>query len=130
MECLPGPTALIPALVLSGFASEKFVFEGFLPPKKGRSKRLESIAEEMRTTILYESPHRLMKTLDQLEAWIGDQRLISVSRELTKIHEETVRGSINEVRQYFSNHTLKGEIVIVIEGKGTAMPQTDKPLNK
>ena len=130
VECLPGPTALIPALVLSGFASEKFVFEGFLPPKKGRNKRLMSLAAEGRTTILYESPHRLLKTLSQLKEWIGDQRLISVSRELTKIHEETVRGNINEVTEYFSKHTLKGEIVIVIEGKSKNTSGTEIQDNK
>lgn len=117
IECLPGPTALIPALMLSGFATEKFVFEGFLPPKKGRNKRLTSLAEETRTTVLYESPHRLMKTLDQLEAYLDKQRQISVSRELTKIHEETIRGCVEDVIAYFTNHTLKGEIVLVIEGR-------------
>ena len=130
VECLPGPTALIPALVLSGFASEKFVFEGFLPPKKGRNKRFISLAAEGRTTILYESPHRLLKTLSQLKEWIGDQRLISVSRELTKIHEETIRGNISEVTEYFSKHTLKGEIVIVIEGKSKNTSGTEIQDNK
>jgi 16S rRNA (cytidine1402-2'-O)-methyltransferase len=130
VECLPGPTALIPALVLSGFASEKFVFEGFLPPKKGRNKRFQAIAEEIRTTILYESPHRLMKTFDQLEEWIGDHRLISVSRELTKVHEETVRGNVRKLKAYFSEHPLKGEIVVVIEGKGKGDPDKDQAANK
>ncbi len=114
VECLPGPVALIPALVNSGFPSERFCFEGFLPHKKGRQKRLAQLADENRTLILYESPHRLVKTLTELSACLGAERPCTVSRELTKLHEETVRGSLEEVRQYFSRKEPRGEIVITV----------------
>jgi len=114
VECLPGPVALIPALVNSGFPSERFCFEGFLPHKKGRQKRLAQLADESRTLILYESPHRLVKTLTELSACLGAERPCTVSRELTKLHEETVRGSLEEVRQYFSRKEPRGEIVITV----------------
>ena len=117
VECLPGATALIPALVNSGLPSDRFVFEGFLPTKKGRKTRLERLGEEVRTLVIYESPHRLLKTLDQLIAYLGADRQASVSRELTKIHEETIRGSLMEILNYYKTHTLKGELVIVIAGK-------------
>jgi len=117
IECLPGATALIPALVNSGLPSDRFVFEGFLPPKKGRKSRLESIGEQSKTVILYESPHRLLKTLEQLSEHLGDNRRASVSRELTKIHEETINGTLGELINYYKNNTLKGELVIVISGK-------------
>ncbi len=117
LECLPGATALIPALVCSGLPSDRFVFEGFLPPKKGRQTRLKLLAEETRTIVLYESPHKLMKTLSQLEAFMGPERMVSVSRELTKIHEETLRGSIKELMEHFTYQTPKGEFVLVISGK-------------
>ena len=107
IECLPGPTAFVPALVKSGFATDRFVFEGFLPHKKGRQTRLQQIAEEPKTTVLYESPHRLLKTLEQLESLLDPERKVSVSRELTKMYEETITGTGN----------VKGEIVIVIDGK-------------
>jgi len=117
VECLPGATALIPALVNSGLPSDRFVFEGFLPTKKGRKSRLEKIKEESRTVILYESPHRLLKTLEQLGELLGNGRQASISRELTKIHQETVNGSLEELLNYYRNNTLKGELAIVIAGK-------------
>lgn len=117
VECLPGATALIPALVNSGLPSDRFVFEGFLPTKKGRKSRLEKITEESRTVILYESPHRLLKTLEQLGELLGNGRQASISRELTKIHQETVNGSLEELLNYYRNNTLKGELVIVIASK-------------
>jgi len=117
IECLPGATAFIPALVKSGLPSDKFVFEGFLPHKKGRQTRIKLLAEEERTIVLYESPHRLTKALDQFIEFMGPTRQASVSRELTKIHEETVNGSLEELKKYFSQGAVKGEIVIVIDGK-------------
>ena len=117
VECLPGPTAFVPALVTSGLPSDRFVFEGFLPQKKGRQTRLEALKEETRTMIFYESPHRLVKALQQFADFLGEDRQASVSRELTKIHEETIRGSLAEVITHFENKKVKGEIVIVIAGK-------------
>jgi len=117
IECLPGATAFIPALVKSGLPSDKFVFEGFLPHKKGRQTRVKLLAEEERTIVLYESPHRLLKAIDQFIEFMGPERQASVSRELTKLHEETVNGTLEELRQHFSQGTIKGEIVIVIDGK-------------
>lgn len=117
VETLPGPTAFIPALVNSGLPSDRFCFEGFLPQKKGRSKKLKVLADEERTIVLYESPFRLLKTLEQFIKNFGSERKASVSRELTKIHEETVRGTLSEMYDYYINKTIKGEIVIVIEGK-------------
>jgi len=117
VECLPGATAFVPALVNSGLPSDRFIFEGFLPVKKGRQTRLKELAEEERTMIFYESPHRLLKTLDNFIEFFGEERPVSVSRELTKLFEETVRGSLVEVRIYFETHTLKGEIVICVGGK-------------
>jgi len=117
IECLPGATALIPALVNSGFPSDRFVFEGFLPQKKGRKKRLESFCEETRTMIFYESPHRLVKALLEFAGVFGGSRKASVSRELTKLHEETCRGTLEElIRTFQSRDSVKGEIVVVIEG--------------
>lgn len=116
VECLPGATAFVPAIVNSGFPCDKFVFEGFLPHKKGRQTRLIFLKEETRTIVFYESPHRLLKTLNQFVEFYGEERQVSVSRELTKIHEETIRGTLPEVIHYFENHTLKGEIVIVLAG--------------
>ena len=115
-ETLPGPTALIPSLINSSFSSERFIFEGFLPIKKGRVKRLDSLKDETRTIILYESPHKLIKTINDLILTLGSKRRISVSRELTKIYEETIRGELSEILDYFNNKKLKGEFVIVIEG--------------
>ncbi|MEP1094901.1 MAG: 16S rRNA (cytidine(1402)-2'-O)-methyltransferase [Cyclobacteriaceae bacterium] len=115
VDALPGATAFVPALIKSGFPCERFVFEGFLPHKKGRQTRINALKEESRTAIFYESPHRLLKTLDQLLDLLGD-RNVSVSRELTKKFEETVTGSITEVKQHFEENTIKGEFVIVLEG--------------
>jgi 16S rRNA (cytidine1402-2'-O)-methyltransferase len=117
VECLPGATALIPALVNSGFPTDRFVFEGFLPHKKGKQTTLKRLSEEDRTIIVYESPHRLLKTLEEMKTHFGMDRLISVSRELTKIHEETITGPIGDVLGHFSKKEVKGEIVIVIDGK-------------
>lgn len=117
VEVLPGPSAFIPALVNSGLPSDRFCFEGFLPQKKGRKKKLKILASEERTIILYESPFRLQKTLDQLIENFGKDRKASVSRELTKIHEETVRGTLSELYDFYKNNPVKGEIVIVIAGK-------------
>lgn len=117
VDCLPGATAFVPALVNSGLPNEKFVFEGFLPVKKGRQTRLKLLAEDSRTTILYESPHKLIKTLEQITVFFGDQRPISVSREISKLHEETVRGTAAEVLRHYQKKPPKGEIVIVVGGK-------------
>lgn len=117
VDCLPGATALIPALVKSGFPTDRFVFEGFLPHKKGRQTMIKRLAEEDRTIILYESPHRLVKTLEQLIEFMGEERKVSVSRELTKLHEETYTGTVRETLTHFSQKEVKGEIVIVIDGK-------------
>lgn len=118
IECLPGATAFVPALVNSGLPNDKFVFEGFLPPKKGRQTRLKLLAEETRTMIFYESPHKLLKTLTQFAKYFGAERQISVSRELTKLYEETVRGTVMEVLNHFENKAPKGEFVVVVEGRG------------
>ena len=116
VECLPGATAFVPALVNSGLPAEKFIFEGFLPHKKGRQTKLKAIAEYPYTTILYESPFRLVKTLQQLADVCGLDRHVSVARELTKIYEENARGTLAEVIEYFGKKEVKGEIVIVLEG--------------
>jgi len=117
VECLPGATAFTPALVVSGFPTDRFCFEGFLPHKKGRQSRLDELKEENRTIIFYESPHRLLKTLKQLNDYFGEERHISVSREISKKFEETVRGNINEMIQHFTKNEPRGEFVIVIAGK-------------
>jgi len=117
VECLPGATAFVPALVNSGIPANRFVFEGFLPIKKGRQTLLKKLAEEERTIILYESPLRLVKTLEELMEYFGKERQCSVSRELTKLFEENKRGSLFEVAGYFKEKAVKGEIVIVIQGK-------------
>lgn len=117
VECLPGATAFVPALVKSGFPTDRFVFEGFLPHKKGRQTLIKNLAEEERTIVLYESPHRLVKALEQLFEFFGATRQVSVSRELTKVFEETVTGTLEEVLHYFRQKDVKGEIVIVIDGK-------------
>lgn len=116
VETLPGATAFVPALVNSGFPCDKFVFEGFLPHKKGRQTRLNLLKEETRTIIFYESTHRLIKTLTQLAEFFGEDRQVSVSRELTKMHEENIRGTVKEVLEYYNNNVIKGEIVIVVHG--------------
>jgi 16S rRNA (cytidine1402-2'-O)-methyltransferase len=117
IESLPGATALIPALVNSGFPTDRFVFEGFLPHKKGKQTTLKRLAEEERTIIVYESPHRLVKTLEQMIEFFGEDRLVSVSRELTKLYEETFTGRLVEVLTHFKSKEVKGEIVLVIDGK-------------
>ena len=117
IECLPGPTAFVPALLLSGFSTDRFVFEGFLPTKKGRKTRLSSLSQEKRTIIFYESPHKLIKTLNDFKSFFGSNRRISISRELTKIYEETLTGNIKEICQIFFSKKPKGEFVIVVEGK-------------
>lgn len=117
VDCLPGATAFVPALVNSGFPNDKFVFEGFLPVKKGRQTRLEFLAEETRTIIFYESPHKLLKTLTQFVEFFGAERPISVSREISKLHEETIRGSAQQVLEHYENKPPKGEIVIVVSGQ-------------
>lgn len=120
MECLPGATAFVPALVKSGLPADKFVFEGFLPHKKGRQTRLQQLVEETRSVVLYESPHRLLKLLEQLKVLVSPERKVSVSRELTKVYEETITGTVEEVINHYSEGKVKGEIVVVLEGIGRA----------
>ncbi len=117
VETLPGPTAFVPALVNSGLPADRFTFEGFLPHKKGRQTRLKALVEEDRTMIFYESPHRLLKCLEQFAEYFGEDRPASVSRELTKLYEENVRGTLREIITHFAAKTVKGEIVIVVGGK-------------
>lgn len=117
ITCLPGPTALIPALVMSGLPSENFIFEGFLPRKKGRKTKLLDIAENTSTTIIYESPYRVVKTLTEFLEYFGEERQVSLSREISKIYEETFRGTVVEAIKYFSNKKIKGEFVICIDKK-------------
>ncbi len=117
VECLPGATAFVPALVQSGLASDRFIFEGFLPVKKGRATKLKQLLDQTYTMIFYESPHRLLKTLEQFIETFGPDRKVCVCRELTKIHEENARGNLQEVFSHFQKKTIKGEIVIILEGK-------------
>ena len=117
VDCLPGATAFVPALVNSGFPNDKFIFEGFLPVKKGRQTRLTMLAEEQRTIIFYESPHKLLKTLAQFVEYFGAERAVSVSREISKLHEETIRGTVAEVLAHYTQKPPKGEIVLVVSGK-------------
>lgn len=117
VDCLPGATAFVPALVNSGLPNDKFVFEGFLPVKKGRQTRLKILAEEPRTMIFYESPHKLLKTLGNFQEYFGEDRRVCVSREITKMHEETIRGTATEVLEHYTANPPKGEIVIVVAGK-------------
>lgn len=117
VETLPGPTALIPALVNSGLPCDRFCFEGFLPPKKGRNKRMTRLADETRTMVFYESPYRLVKTLDELALHFGPDRNASVSRELSKIFEENIRGTLSYLSEHYTNKPPKGEIVIVVAGR-------------
>ncbi|WP_207433662.1 16S rRNA (cytidine(1402)-2'-O)-methyltransferase [Sabulibacter ruber] len=116
IECLPGPTAFVPALVKSGFSTDRFTFEGFLPIKKGRQTRLQSLAQEERTMIFYESPHRVLKTLEQFKEVFGADRMVSVSREISKMFEETLNGTLEEMVQTFTTKAIKGEFVIVVQG--------------
>lgn len=117
VDCLPGPTAFVPALVNSGLPSDKFVFEGFLPVKKGRQTRLKELATETRTMIFYESPHKVLKTLNQFLEYFGPDRPVSISRELSKLYEETVRGTLTEVLDHFLANPPRGELVVVVGGK-------------
>lgn len=117
VETLPGPTALIPALVNSGLPCDRFCFEGFLPPKKGRNKRMNSLTEETRTMVFYESPYRLVKTLEELATHFGPDREACVSRELSKVFEENIRGTLLILAEHYTNKTPKGEIVIIVAGK-------------
>ena len=131
VECLPGATAFVPALVNSGLPCDRFVFEGFLPEKKGRQTRFLALAEEARTMILYVSPHKLLKTLAEFITYFGEDRSISVSRELSKLHEENVRGTVKEVLGHFEKKPPKGEIVVVVEGKAVLKePKKSKFLNE
>lgn len=116
IECLPGPTAFVPALVASGFPCDRFVFEGFLPHKKGRQSKITRLGKEERTVIIYESPHRLVKCLEQICEFISPERNVCVVRELSKLYEEFRRGTAKDVLSYYTSHTPKGEIVIIIEG--------------
>ena len=118
VECLPGATSFVPALVVSGLPSDRFHFEGFLPPKKGRKTRLESLSKLNCTLLLFESPHRIAKTLKELVQHFGGERKASLSRELTKLHEETLRGTLAELSANAEQRTLRGEMVIVVEGRG------------
>ena len=117
IECLPGATAILPSLIQSGFPIDKFVFEGFLPLKKSRKKRLEFLSNEKRSIVIFESPHRIIKTVNDLILFFGKERRISISRELTKIHEENFRGNLLEALSFLENKNPKGEFVICIEGK-------------
>jgi 16S rRNA (cytidine1402-2'-O)-methyltransferase len=116
IECLPGATAFVPALVKSGFSTDRFTFEGFLPIKKGRQTRLQSLAGEERTMIFYESPHRLLKTLSQFKEYFGGERMVSVSREISKMFEETINGTLDELIEIYTTKAIKGEFVIVLQG--------------
>lgn len=117
VECLPGPTAFVPALVDSGLPNDRFCFEGFLPQKKGRQSRLKALAEEKRTMIFYESPYRLVRLLGELMEVFGETRRVTVSREISKLHEETQRGTLAEIKAYYTEHTPKGEIVVCLAGE-------------
>lgn len=117
VQTLPGATAFVPALVNSGLPNDRFIFEGFLPVKKGRQKRLKALINEDKTMIFYESPHRLIKALEQFSEVFGSERIVSVSREISKLYEENIRGTISELIAHFSSKTIKGEIVIVVAGK-------------
>jgi 16S rRNA (cytidine1402-2'-O)-methyltransferase len=117
VECLPGPTAFVPALVVSGLPCDRFVFEGFLPPKKGRQTKLKELAEAEMTIVFYESPHKILKTLEQLAEYFGGERPIAVSRELSKMYEQTIRGTINEAVNHFRLNEPRGEFVVIIGGK-------------
>lgn len=117
VECLPGATAFVPALVNSGLPNDRFIFEGFLPDKKGRQTRLQALIEEKRTMIFYVSPHKLLKTIDDFISVFGESRKASISRELTKLHEETQRGTLSELKSYYEKKSPKGEIVMIVQGK-------------
>ena len=116
IDCLPGPTAFVPALINSGISSDKFIFEGFLPKKKGRMSRIEFLKEEKRSIIIYESPHRIKRLIEELKAVFGGQRLVSISRELSKIHQENIRGTLDEVDKNLESKNIKGEVILIING--------------
>ena len=116
IDCLPGPTAVVPALINSGISSDKFVFEGFLPKKKGRMSRIEFLKEEKRSIIIYESPHRIKRLIEELKTVFGGQRLVSISRELSKIHQENIRGTLDEVDKNLESKNIKGEVILIING--------------
>ena len=116
IDCLPGPTAFVPALINSGISSDKFVFEGFLPKKKGRMSRIEFLKEEKRSIIIYESPHRIKRLIEELKTVFGGQRLVSISRELSKIHQENIRGTLYEVDKNLESKNIKGEVILIING--------------
>lgn len=116
IDCLPGPSAFVPALINSGISSDKFVFEGFLPKKKGRMSRIEFLKEEKRSIIIYESPHRIKRLIEELKAVFGGQRLVSISRELSKIHQENIRGTLDEVDKNLESKNIKGEVILIING--------------
>ena len=126
VQCLPGATAFVPALVASGLPCDRFCFEGFLPQKKGRKTRIESLAEEERTMIFYESPYRIVKLLEQLAESFGNDRRCSCCREISKLHEESVRGTLEEVLKYFTENEPRGEFVVIVEGK--SVKKTNKNL--
>lgn len=117
VECLPGATAFVPALVMSGLPIDRFCFEGFLPPKKGRQSRLKELSSETRSIVFYESPYRIVKTLTQLADFFGEERLASASREISKLHEETIRGTLKELISHFTVNEARGEFVVVVEGR-------------
>lgn len=127
VECLPGPTAFVPALVNSGLPCDAFCFEGFLPQKKGRQTKLKSLVNEHRTMVFYESPHRLVKALEQFAEYFGAERKAAVSRELTKMFEENKRGTVQELAEYFKSKTVKGEIVVVVEGNKNKQISNNEP---
>lgn len=129
VECLPGPTAFVPALVNSGLPCDRFVFEGFLPQKKGRNKRIAALSDEERTMVFYESPFRLIKLLQQLADTMGPERRVSISREISKLHEQTIRGTLHEAIAHFEQHSPKGEIVVVLEGKNKHSQTSDLQCN-
>ena len=116
IDCLPGPTAFVPALINSGISLDKFVFEGFLPKKKGRMSRIEFLKEEKRSIIIYESPHRIKRLIQELKAVFGGQRLVSISRELSKIHQENIRGTLDEVDKNLESKNIKGDLILIING--------------
>lgn len=125
VQCLPGATAFVPALVNSGLPNDRFCFEGFLPVKKGRQTRLKQLAEEKRTMIFYESPHRILKTIDELITYFGSDREASISREISKVFEENVRGTLFDLKQHYENHPIKGEFVFCVAG----LPDERKKIN-
>jgi len=126
VECLPGATAFVPALVQSGLPCDKFCFEGFLPHKKGRQKRLKELSEETRTIVFYESPFRLEKALEEFTTYFGPERKVAVCREISKLHHETVRGTVTEVARHFAEKGVKGEIVIVVEGRSSSRSKDEE----